>query len=73
MVLTPTRRPLTGRLISRLRCAYIRWVIRCAEQDLAQDQAEFERASRRLPEQIKHHRKHIDALTRQLVREDRNT
>lgn len=73
MAVIPTRRPLTGRLVAMARCAYLRWLIRCAEQDLAHHQAEFERASRHLPEQIKEDRKHIDALTRRLVREDRNT
>lgn len=73
IVLTPTRRPILGRLVALARCAYLRWLIRCAEQDLAQHKAEFEHASRHLPEQIKADRKHIDDLTRELVREDRNT
>lgn len=73
MVLTPTRRPITGRIVSRLRCVYIRWVIRCAEEDLAQHVAELEHAVRHLPEQIKADRKHIDELTKRLVNEDRNT
>jgi hypothetical protein len=64
---------MVGRLIARLHCAYLRWLIRCAEKDLAQHKAEFEHASRHLPEQIKTDRKHVDALTKRLVHEDRNT
>lgn len=73
MVLTPTRRPLTCRLVARLRCAYVRWLIRCSEQDLAQHQAEFEHASKHLPKQIAADRKHIEELTKRLVAENCNT
>lgn len=73
MAVFPTRRPLLGRLVARLRCAYTRWLIRCAEHDMARHRAEFEHASRHLPRQIDLDRKHIDTLTRRLVREDRDT
>jgi hypothetical protein len=73
MAVIPTRRPLTGRLIARLRCAYIRWVISCAERDMAQHQAEFEHAAKHLPKQIAADRKHIEELTKRLVAENCNT
>lgn len=73
MAVLPTRRPLVGRAAARLRCIYTRWLIRCAENDLAQHKAEFEHASQHLPEQIKADRAHIDALTKRLIQEDRNT
>jgi hypothetical protein len=69
MVLTPTRRPLRMRLVARLRCAYLRWLISHAEKDLRQHQAMFEHASKHLPAQIAIDRKHIDALTRRLTKE----
>jgi hypothetical protein len=73
MVLTPTRRPLTGRLIAKANCLYLRWVIRCAEHDMAQHKAEFEHASKHLPKQIAADRKHIEELTKRLVAENCNT
>jgi hypothetical protein len=72
MAIVHTRRPLLGRLKARLHCAYIRWVIRCAEQDMARHKAEFEHASRHLPKQIELDRKHIASLTARLIKEDRN-
>lgn len=68
-----TRRPLLGRLRARLSCAYTRWLIRCAEHDMARHVAEFEHASKHLPKQIALDRQHIAALTGRLIREDRNT
>lgn len=72
-VITPTRRPLLTKLRARVRCVYLRWLIRHAEHDLARHKAEFEHASKHLPAQMKVDRDHIAALTAELIREERNT
>jgi hypothetical protein len=71
-VIIPLRRSLWSKLRARLNCAYTRWLIVHAEQDLARQQAEFEHASKHLPAQIKVTQAHIHALTVQLTRELRN-
>jgi hypothetical protein len=68
-VITRTRRPISGRIAARFRSIYLRWLIRHAEKDLAQHQAEFDAASRTLPAQIKADKEHIAALTRRLTKE----
>jgi hypothetical protein len=68
-VVIPTRRPLLSRVKALAREVYIRWRIRCAEEDLAQHVAELEHAVAHLPDQIDLCRQHIDALRRRLERE----
>jgi hypothetical protein len=67
-VLTPTRRPLLGRIRARIRAAYLRWLIRHADKDLARQRAEFEHVSQHGPRQIKHTADYIAALGRKLHR-----
>lgn len=67
-----TRRPWLGRLKAAAACAYLRWRIRCAEEDAKQHKAELQHAIEHLPKQIELDRQHIETLTKRLIKEDRN-
>lgn len=72
-VIIPLRRSIKSKLVARLQCLRLRWLIRHAEHDLEHHQAEFEHASKHLPKQIQLDRDHINSLTIELIRAERNT
>lgn len=67
-----TRRPARARLGARMRCAWLRFLIRAAERDLNAHKTELADALSHLPAQIDLDQAHIDALALQLTRTEHN-
>jgi hypothetical protein len=64
-----TRTPRRLRVASWARCVYLRWLISNAEKDRNQHRAMLAHAQQHLPKQIALDEKHIDDLTKKLVKE----
>lgn len=67
-IITPTRLSISRRLHGAVRAAYIRALIRAAEADVRQMEAEITHAMK-LPAQISVHRRYIAELRVQLIAE----
>lgn len=71
-MVTPTRRPILGRIRARVHAWHLRLLIRSAERDLAEHQREFDHVSKHLPRQLAVDRNYIHSLTLDLIRTERD-